>query len=107
MDFPALIKAVLAPMETQISGDALRNLKPGDKLTGRVLSVESDGRALVDLGRSRVLAQITFAVKPDELLNLQVVDNGAILHFQVERPESVSGKIATPHFDFSQVLQSD
>jgi hypothetical protein len=104
MDLSALIKAVLAPMETQMSGDALRDLKPGDKLTGRVLSIEGDGRALVDLGRSRVLAQMAFAVKAGESLNLQVVENSAVLHFRAERPTSATVKTAVPRSDFSKVL---
>jgi hypothetical protein len=107
MDLSALIKAVLAPMETQVSGDALRDLKPGDQLAGRVLSVENDGRALVDLGRSRVLAQMAFAVKAGDLLNLQVVENGAVLHLRAEQPPSAAGKTAVPRFNFSQVLKPD
>lgn len=104
MDLSALIKAVLAPMEPQMSGDALRDLKPGDKLTGRVLSIESDGRALVDLGLSRVLAQIDFSVKPGEPLKLQVVENGAVLHCRVERLQTTTAKVPVPLADFFGVL---
>jgi hypothetical protein len=107
MDLTALIKAVLAPMETQLSSDALRDLKPGDKLTGKVLSIENDGRALVDLGRSRVLAQIAFAVKVGEPLNLQVVENGAVLHFRADQAQNAAVGTPAPHVDFSQVLTPD
>jgi hypothetical protein len=104
MDLSALVKAVLAPMETQVAGDALRDLRPGDKLTGRVVGLEADGRALVDLGRSRVLAQMAFAVKPGEPLNLEVVENGAVLHFRAERPRTSVVKIPVPLVDFFKVL---
>ena len=104
MDLSALIKAVLAPMEPQLSGDALRDLKPGDKLAGRVLSIEGDGRALVDLGRLRVLAQMTFAVKAGEPLELQVVENGAVLHLRAERLQVATAKSPVPLADFFSVL---
>ena len=104
MDLSALVKAVLAPMEPQAAGDALRDLRPGDKLTGRVVSLEADGRALVDLGRSRVLAQMAFAVKPGEPLNLEVVENGAVLHFRAERPQTSVAKIPVSLVDFFKVL---
>jgi Flagellar hook-length control protein FliK len=107
MDLTALIKAVLAPMETQLSGDALRDLKLGDKLTGRVLSVENDGRALVDLGRTRVLAQMAFAVTAGELLNLQVVENGAVLHFRAEQTQNSAVKTPVPQADLSRLLTHD
>jgi hypothetical protein len=107
MDLSALIKAVLAPMETQSSGDAMRDLKPGDQLTGRVLSIEADGRALVDLGRTRVLAQMTFAVKAGDPLKLHVVENGAVLHLQAERPQPPVARIPVPLTDFFRVLTPD
>ena len=44
MDLSAIIKAVLAPLESQPVGDLLKDLQPGDYLTGKVLSVQSDGR---------------------------------------------------------------
>ncbi len=104
MDLSALIKAVLAPMESRISGDALRHLKPGDKLIGKVLSMEGDGRALVDLGPSRVLAQMTFAVKVGEPLNLQVVENDTVLHFRAEHPQAAAVRIPVPQTDFFNIL---
>ena len=104
MDLSAIIKAVLAPMENRMSGDALRDLKPGDTLTGKVLSIEADGRALVDLGQSRVLAQLTFSVKAGELLNLQVVDNSAVLHFRAASPQTATAGIPVPQTDFFNIL---
>jgi hypothetical protein len=104
MELSALIKAVLAPMETRAAGDALRELKPGDKLTGRVVNIEGGGRALVDLGRLRVLAQMAFDVKAGEPLNLEVIENGAVLHFRAERPHTPVAKVPVPLVDFFKVL---
>jgi predicted amino acid-binding ACT domain protein len=104
MDLSAIIKAVMAPLESQRTGDFFKDLQPGDKLTGKVLNLESDGRVLVDIGPSRVLAQIAFAVKPGQLLNLQVVETGPIFHFRAESPEGAFLKVPMPREDFSQVL---
>ena len=104
MDLSAIIKAVLAPLESQPVGDFLKDLQPGDNLAAKVLSVQSDGRVLVDLGRSRVLAQIAFSVKPGQLLNLQVIKTGPVLHFRAENPENPLLKVPMPREDFSQVL---
>jgi len=104
MDLSAIIKAVLAPLESQPVVDFLKDLQPGDNLTGRVVSVEDDGRVLVDLGRSRVMAQIAFSVKPGQSLNLQVIETGPVLHFRADSPENPLFKVPMPREDFSQVL---
>lgn len=104
MDLNAIFKAVLAPQELRGPGDALKDLALGDKLTGKVLSVENDGRVLVDLGRSRILAQISFPVKPGQVLDLQVVETGRILHFKAFGGESGTLAAPMPREDFSQVF---
>jgi len=104
MDLTAIIKAVSAPLETRSLGDWLQDLQPGDKLTGRVLSAESDGRVLVDLGRSRVLAQIAFAVRPGQSLRLQVVETGPVLHFRALDPQGEPIYPPVSRADFMQVL---
>ncbi len=85
MDLSAIIKAVLAP-HTEKGSQTLRNLQPGDKLAGKVLQLESDGRVLVDLGGSRILAQVGFAVKPGQTLKLTVVEKGPLLHLRANLP---------------------
>ncbi len=104
MDLSALIKAVLAPLEAQRMGDQLHDFKPGDKFFGRVLKVQSDGRVLVDLGGTRVLAQIAFDVTPGQALNLQVVENGHILHFRADSPQNAAQMAPIPKAEFLKVL---
>ena len=104
MDLSAIIKAVSAPLESQRAGDLLKDLQPGDRLTGRVVNIESDGRVIVDLGRSRILAQIAFAVKPGQLLDLSVVETGPVIHFRAGIPENALLNAPMPREDFSQVL---
>ncbi len=104
MDISSIIKAVLTAGEERPGGE-LGDLQPGARLTGRVLGLESDGKVLMDLGGRRALAQVGFAVRVGQTLPLQVVENGPLLHLQVE-PGSTGGKPAVPlpKADFSQVL---
>jgi hypothetical protein len=104
MDISGLIKAVLAPLEGQQPGGFLQTIQPGDQLIGRILKIESDGRALVDLGGSKVLAQIQFAVKPGQTLPLQVVETGPVLHLRVAIPSADHRPTPLPQTDFLQVL---
>jgi hypothetical protein len=104
MDLAALIKAVLAPEQVQRPGDLLQALRPGDKLTARVLKLEGDGRALMELGRTRVLAQVGFEVTPGQVLNLEVVDAGPVLHLRVVDPQSETRAAPLPTIDFASLL---
>ena len=106
MDITSIIKAVLTPGEGR-SGQQTTDLHPGDRLIGRVLRVENDGKALMDLGGNRALARIGFPVHAGQTLQLQVVENGSLLHLQVE-PASAEGKkdIPLPNVDFQKALPS-
>lgn len=101
MDIASIIKAVLTSGDEQ-PGRGTTELQPGDRLTGRVLRVEQDGKVLMDLGGSRALARLGFPVQAGQNLPLQVVENGAVLHLQVD-PAKTGGKPAaalpTPNFD--------
>lgn len=81
-------------------------MQPGARLTGRVLRLENDGKVLMDLGGRRALAHVGFAVRVGQTLPLQVVENEALLHLQVEAG-STGGKTAVPvpKSDFSRILQ--
>ena len=83
MDISAIIKAIVAPSELQ-GGDAAANLKPGDKLWGRVVRLETDGRLLIDLGSFRAHALSSVPAKAGDLMRLQVVQTGTPLHLKVE-----------------------
>ena len=70
MDISAIFKAVLAP-DKERSAENFSTLKQGDKLIGRVLKLESDGRALIDLGSFRALAHTTVPVQVGQKLPLK------------------------------------
>lgn len=85
MDLSAIIKAVPAS-RAERSGQTPFNLQPGDRLAGKVLQIESDGRVLIDLGESRVLARMGFAVQQGQTLKLTVVESGPLLHLRADLP---------------------
>ena len=104
MDIASIIKAVLTSGEDR-TGPGMGDLQPGDRLNGRVLKVESDGRVLMDLGGRQALARIGFSVQSGQTLPLQVVENGSLLHLQID-PSATAGKtkVTLPTLDFQKVL---
>lgn len=106
MDISGIIKAVLIS-DAERSGKTLANLMPGDTLNAKVIEVVGDGRAVVDLGRSRATAHINFPVKAGQNLQLQVVDNGSVLHLRANDPQGSTGTpLPLPQVDYSNVLAS-
>jgi hypothetical protein len=75
-------------------------LKPGDLLTVKVLEVFENQRALVDLGRFRALADITFAVAVGDELRVRVQETRGQLRLQLAptpgESASSAGKAAGP-----------
>ncbi|MEJ2155753.1 MAG: flagellar hook-length control protein FliK [Desulfobacteraceae bacterium] len=105
MDIASIIEAVLAPGEDR-PGRGLTDWQPGDRLVGRVLQVENDGRVLMDLGGSRALARVGFCVRAGQTLPLQVVENGTVFHLQVVSASTDSREaVPLPKADFQNVLQ--
>lgn len=47
-------------------------LGPGDKLDGKIIEIKKDGKALIDFGAFRALAEIKFPFKPGETLRVIV-----------------------------------
>jgi hypothetical protein len=84
VDISHVIKAIIAPLEERHGSGSLPSLLPGDRLVGRVLRLENDGRILIDLDGRRALAQAAFEVTPGQLLKLQVVESGPPLHLRVD-----------------------
>ncbi len=107
MDISTIIKAVSVSQELRAPGDAWKDLTPGDRLNAKVIRVESEGRVLVDLGRSKLLAQISFPVNPGQLLDLQVVETGRVLHLRALSGEDHTLAAPMPREDFSQVFTKD
>ena len=105
MDLSAIIKAIIAPRDERPSVE-LPSLQPGDRLIGRVLQLEADGRVLIDLGRFRALAQTAFDVQPGQILKLKVVNSGWPLHLRVE-PTPPAQTNMPPRLALAEVLGAD
>jgi hypothetical protein len=83
VDIGTVIKAIIAPFEERRCGDP-PTLMPGDRLVGRVLRLENDGRILINLAGQRAVAQTAIDVKPGQSLQLLVVAAGPPLHLRLE-----------------------
>lgn len=82
MDISALISIALG-RDAAALGAAL---KAGDCLPVRVLAVRDDGKVLVDCGRFRAVAEVTFPVSAGEEFSVRVLDTQATLRLEVVRP---------------------
>jgi hypothetical protein len=82
MDAVAIVRTVDAPRSEQ-ERQVLSGLRPGDRITGRVVRVETEQRVLLDLMGIRVQAKAGFTVRQGETLGLKVLENGPLLHLQV------------------------
>lgn len=78
---------VQAPGQRLAAAEAFSGLRVGDRLTGRVLQLEADGRVLIDLGRFRALARTTIPVQPGQVLSLKVARSGVPLQLKMDNVE--------------------
>ncbi|MCU0562633.1 MAG: hypothetical protein MUE48_01640 [Desulfobacterales bacterium] len=92
MDIGALISIALG-RDAALPGAAL---KAGDCLPVRVLAVREDGKVLVDCGRFRAVAEVTFPVSAGEEFSVRVVDTQATLRLEVVRPSAPSSAGGIP-----------
>ena len=106
MDLSAIIKAVLDPVVGH-SESAVKQLRSGDRLTGKVLKLVSDGRVLMDFGNFRAHTNISWPVRQGHKLNLEVVETGLQLKLRILPESNGSRKVSMPHLDFTQALSSD
>jgi hypothetical protein len=83
MDIKAIFKAVLAP-DQERAAEQFAHLKVGDRLTGRVLKMEADGRLLIDLGRFKALAETNLPVQVGQRLTLKVTQIGDPIQLRLE-----------------------
>jgi hypothetical protein len=81
----ALLRLLMAPGPTPEGRDR-RNLRPGERLHGRVLDVKPGGKAIIDFGRFKSCAAVTFPVAPGERLPVRVVRNGPQLVLALDVP---------------------
>jgi hypothetical protein len=82
MDISAIIRAI-ASLPSEQDQRSLSSLVPGEKLSGRVLHRQADGRVLMDLKGIRVHAQVGFVVEEGQILRLKVVESGPQVHLKV------------------------
>jgi hypothetical protein len=94
VDIGTVIKAIIAPFEERRSGEP-PTLMPGDRLVGRVLRLENDGRILISLAGQRALAQTAIDVKPGQSLQLLVVASGPPLHLRLEGVDPPAAPVAS------------
>jgi hypothetical protein len=106
MDLSAILKAVLAP-EYAHGSDPLASLRVGDRLTGQVLRLEPDGRALIDLGGYRALAQTTIDVQPGQMLQLKVARTGVPIQLRLDTPTPPAVQPSLPQMALTGMLQPD
>jgi hypothetical protein len=106
MDISNIIKTLFIS-DAERSGKPLAKLMPGDTLNAKVIEVIGDGRAVVDLGRSRATARIDFPVKAGQNMQLQVMENRSLLHLRaIDSQSGTAPPLPVPQADFSKVLAS-
>lgn len=68
-------------------------LRIGERLVGKVLELKAGGRAFIDFGRFRAMADVGFPVREGEVIQVKVVAKGVPLRLGLCGPESaISGK---------------
>lgn len=87
MDIAALLN--IAFDRDALLAEALPRM--GDRFQVRVLEVRADGKALVDCGRFRAVAEVTFPVTAGEELSVRVIDTRGTLRLEAVRPSSAPG----------------
>lgn len=103
MDLTAIFRAVPTPETSRGAEDAPAGLRIGDRLTGRVLRLETDGRVLIDLGRFRALAHTTIAVQPGQMLQLKVAQTGVPIQLRLDAGALETGARPLPELALSHL----
>jgi hypothetical protein len=87
MDISSLIK-VIFDSQLNRSGWMRSMVKPGDMFNLKIVAVKDNGRILVDFGKFRALAEITFPVKTGDELLAKVTDAQGQLRLRLIDPDS-------------------
>ncbi len=105
MELSAVFQAIF---ETKTDGSAFAaaDLQPGDRLTGRVLKLVNNGRALIDLGAFRATARMGFPVHPGEMLKLKVIHSGSTLHLQADVKSTPRSPQDLPQLNFTRLFST-
>jgi hypothetical protein len=114
MDISSFIKAIVQPESRQFfSGQDM--VKLGDELTGKILDFKSDGRTLVDFGKFRALAEVSFPVSKSQVIHVKVAEVGEQIKLSLIDPltkkvdvtKNLISHLVTPSEDEFNRLQSD
>ena len=105
MDLSAIFNAVRIPAHDRTVEDPFAGLRVGDRLTGQVLQLETDGRVLIDLGRFQALAQATIAVQPGQVLALKVASTGVPLQLKLDTDSLAPNQRPLPQMALSALLE--
>ena len=114
MDISSLLQAILDPRLNR-SAWFQEIVKPGDVFNLKIIEVQDNHRALVDLGKFRALAEIKFPVKAGAELLVKVSDTDGQLRLQVVDPDSkdpagrknVLGRLEILSLDVFNKIRSD
>jgi hypothetical protein len=87
MDISSFIKSIANP-EIRRSILAPDIIMLGDELTGKILDFKADGRTLVDFGKFRALAQVTFPVSESQVIHVKVSEIGEQIKLSLIDPET-------------------
>lgn len=83
MDISPIFRAVAAPGQER-AFQQLADLRPGQRLIGRVLRIEDDGRVLIDLGKMQVLARSEIPLAAGQEIPLRVMQAGMIVRLRLD-----------------------
>ena len=78
--------------ELKTSSSNRNILKHGDRLMGTVLKIQDDGKAVIDFGKCRVLAEVNFKIRPGEKLPVRVVQKQERITLVLEEHGSKSSQ---------------
>jgi hypothetical protein len=114
MDISSLLQAIFDPQLNR-SAWFREIVKPGDIFNLKIIEVQDNHRALVDLGKFRALAEVKFPVKAGAELLVKVSDTDGQLRLQVVDPDSkdlagrknVLGRLEILSFEVFNKIQSD
>lgn len=87
MDISSFIKSIANPeIRKYFSGQEI--IKVGDELTGKILDFKSDGRTLVDFGKFRALAEVSFPVSKSQVIHVKVAEIGEQIKLSLIDPDT-------------------
>jgi len=87
MDISSFIKSIANP-EIRRFFSSQDIVKLGDELTGKIVDFKSDGRTLVDFGKFRALAEVSFPVSKSQVIHVKVAEIGEQIKLSLIDPET-------------------